>query len=187
MGGALLLLVALAIGAEGLTFNVNFLTDPLGPKALPLLVAGLFGLAGAGLLREARRAGGAESTEPASASPGLANTGSAEPALANTGSAEAGSASPTAPEVSPAGPPSLPRDAVRRMTSMLAVLLGYSFALTPLGFLIATPPAVAWMAQIFSARARQAWATGFTVAALLWALFTQLLALPLPTGDLWTR
>lgn len=177
MGGALLLLVALAIGAEGLTFNVNFLTDPLGPKTLPLLVAGLFGLAGAGLLREARRAGGAESTEPTSASPGSANTGSAE----------AGSASPTAPEVSPAGPPSLPRDAVRRMTSMLAVLLGYSFALTPLGFLIATPPAVAWMAQIFSARARQAWATGFTVAALLWALFTQLLALPLPTGDLWTR
>lgn len=160
LGGVLLLLVALAIGAEGLTFNVNFLTDPLGPKALPLLVAGLFGLAGAGLLREAARAGGAESAAPASASL-------------------------TAPEASPAGPPLPPPDAVRRMTSMLAVLLGYSLALTPLGFLVATPPAVAWMAQIFSARARQAWATGFTVAALLWALFTQLLALPLPTGDLW--
>lgn len=45
--GAILLVAGLAIGAEATTFDVYFLTDPVGPKALPLLVAVLLVAAGA--------------------------------------------------------------------------------------------------------------------------------------------
>ena len=44
-----LVLVGLAVALEASTFNVNFLTDPLGPKALPWLVAALFFVAGLAL------------------------------------------------------------------------------------------------------------------------------------------
>ncbi|MDH5759220.1 MAG: tripartite tricarboxylate transporter TctB family protein [Gemmatimonadota bacterium] len=44
--GAILVGLALAIGLEASTFEVAFLTDPVGPKALPYLVAVI--LAGAG-------------------------------------------------------------------------------------------------------------------------------------------
>lgn len=37
--GLVLIAAGLACGVEALTFNVAFLTDPVGPKALPLLVA----------------------------------------------------------------------------------------------------------------------------------------------------
>lgn len=44
-----LVVVGLAVALEASTFNVNFLTDPLGPKALPWLVAALFVVAGLAL------------------------------------------------------------------------------------------------------------------------------------------
>lgn len=44
-----LVLVGLAVALEASTFNVNFLTDPLGPKALPWLVAALFLVSGLAL------------------------------------------------------------------------------------------------------------------------------------------
>jgi putative tricarboxylic transport membrane protein len=44
-----LVLVGLAVALEASTFNVNFLTDPLGPKALPWLVAALFSVSGLAL------------------------------------------------------------------------------------------------------------------------------------------
>ena len=46
VGGLVLLATAAAIAIEARTFNVKFLTDPLGPKALPFFVAGLVGLGG---------------------------------------------------------------------------------------------------------------------------------------------
>ena len=46
VGGLVLLAAAAAIAIEARTFNVKFLTDPLGPKALPLFVASLVGLGG---------------------------------------------------------------------------------------------------------------------------------------------
>ena len=39
IAGALLLVVAVAVWAEATTFDVAFLTDPVGPKALPFVVA----------------------------------------------------------------------------------------------------------------------------------------------------
>jgi putative tricarboxylic transport membrane protein len=55
VGGALVL-VGLAVGAEATTFEVAFVTDPVGPKALPLLAAGTFLLAGARVLWRPRAA-----------------------------------------------------------------------------------------------------------------------------------
>jgi putative tricarboxylic transport membrane protein len=46
VAGAVLVLVGLAVGAEASTFNVSFPTDPVGPKALPLLSAVVFVVAG---------------------------------------------------------------------------------------------------------------------------------------------
>ena len=37
--GLLLATAGAAVGVEAMTFNVNFMTDPVGPKALPLLAA----------------------------------------------------------------------------------------------------------------------------------------------------
>jgi putative tricarboxylic transport membrane protein len=45
--GALLVAVGLAIGLVSIGFDVAFLTDPVGPKALPLLAAAALVLAGA--------------------------------------------------------------------------------------------------------------------------------------------
>ena len=44
--GGLLLLAGAATALEASTFDVGFLTDPVGPKALPYLVAGMLALAG---------------------------------------------------------------------------------------------------------------------------------------------
>jgi putative tricarboxylic transport membrane protein len=40
--GVVLVLAGLAVGAEASTFDVAFLTDPVGPKALPFVVALIF-------------------------------------------------------------------------------------------------------------------------------------------------
>lgn len=45
--GTALVLAALAVGLEATTFDVAFLTDPVGPKALPLVVAAMLGAGGA--------------------------------------------------------------------------------------------------------------------------------------------
>jgi putative tricarboxylic transport membrane protein len=47
VAGACLVLAAVAIAADATTFEVAFLTDPVGPKALPCLVALILAAAGA--------------------------------------------------------------------------------------------------------------------------------------------
>jgi putative tricarboxylic transport membrane protein len=44
--GSLLVLLAAAVAVEARTFTVDFLTDPLGARALPLFVAGLLAVGG---------------------------------------------------------------------------------------------------------------------------------------------
>lgn len=44
--GAALLVLALAVGLEATTFDVVFLTDPVGPKALPVVVAVMLAVGG---------------------------------------------------------------------------------------------------------------------------------------------
>jgi putative tricarboxylic transport membrane protein len=52
--GATLLLAGGAMALEATTFNVLFLTDPVGPKALPLVAAAIFLMSGARLLLRPR-------------------------------------------------------------------------------------------------------------------------------------
>ena len=44
--GVVLVVLAVAVGLEATTFDVAFLADPVGPKALPLAVALLLGVGG---------------------------------------------------------------------------------------------------------------------------------------------
>ena len=48
--GATLLLAGVATAVEASTFNVAFLTDPVGPKALPFVVTATLGAAGLSIL-----------------------------------------------------------------------------------------------------------------------------------------
>ena len=57
IAGGLVALLGLAVGAEATTFDVLFLTDPVGPKALPMLSAAV--LVGTGLVLAARPGVGA--------------------------------------------------------------------------------------------------------------------------------
>jgi putative tricarboxylic transport membrane protein len=50
IAGGVLLALAAALALEARSFSVGFLTDPLGPKALPLLAAALIGVGGVRLL-----------------------------------------------------------------------------------------------------------------------------------------
>ncbi len=46
IAGVVIVVAGLAAGAEAMTFDVFFMVDPIGPKALPLLAAAIFVLAG---------------------------------------------------------------------------------------------------------------------------------------------
>ena len=52
--GAVLVFIGLALAMEATTFDVAFMTDPVGPKALPFLVAFMLVTAGAGALARPR-------------------------------------------------------------------------------------------------------------------------------------
>lgn len=56
--GAVLTLAGIAAGLEATTFNVAFLTDPVGPKALPFVVAVVLIVAGTTSLARPRDAVG---------------------------------------------------------------------------------------------------------------------------------
>lgn len=54
VAGVVLLLAGVTTALEARTFNVAFMTDPVGPKALPLLVAVTLVVAGARLIARPR-------------------------------------------------------------------------------------------------------------------------------------
>jgi len=54
IAGGVLALIGLATGMEATTFDVAFMTDPVGPKALPALVAVILFSAGAGVFTRPR-------------------------------------------------------------------------------------------------------------------------------------
>jgi putative tricarboxylic transport membrane protein len=75
--GAFLVLAGIAIAGTARGFTVGFMVDPLGPKALPFLVAGLFGLGGGALLLRRKPLGDpglVEPTEPSKSKLGLQAT-----------------------------------------------------------------------------------------------------------------
>lgn len=56
VGGGMLVLMGIAAGLEATTYDVLFMTDPVGPKALPFLVAAIFVVAGLSTLFRPRAA-----------------------------------------------------------------------------------------------------------------------------------
>lgn len=62
--GAVLVLLGLAAALEASTFDVAFMTDPVGPKALPYLVAGMLVAAGLTAIARPRDAKGAAPARP---------------------------------------------------------------------------------------------------------------------------
>jgi len=140
-----------AIGIEASTFDVAFLTDPVGPKALPF-VAALILIAGglhASLMRR-----GVEDREEASDRDG--------------------------PETEPAG-------AALKIALAGFTFIAYALLLPALGFFLSTTGAVAALSRLYGAPLRKAFLAAAGLSAVLWLLFVQLLALPLPIGSLWIR
>lgn len=148
-------LAALAVAVEATTFDVAFPTDPLGPKAFPLLAAGLLVLGGGALVREARREARA---------PGVGARESADPV--------------------PAPGASLTPGGGRTIALAAASFVVYALLLAPLGFVPATTLTFAALARLFGGTLGRGALVGLVFALLLYVLFVYALGLPLPLGML---
>lgn len=161
-----------AIALEATTFDVAFPTDPLGPKAFPVVAAVLLAIGGLALVRSARA--------------DRARTHVARPVTAETGGSEDGHA-PGAPEIGepavtdPDGPEA---GAGRRIALGTVSFVVYAFLLAPLGFVLATTLEFAVLARLFGGPLGRGAAAGLVFALLLYALFVYGLGLPLPLGIL---
>ena len=138
--GLLLAIAGAAVGIEATTFDVNFLTDPIGPKALPYLVA--FILAVAGLHAAVR------------------------------------------PQPDIAWPS---REVIWKITGAAGAFFLYAIALGFLGFFVSTTLVVAVLSHLYGAAPRHGLPAATLLSTALWVIFVQLLALPLPIGELWMR
>jgi putative tricarboxylic transport membrane protein len=139
VAGALLATGAVAVGLEASTFEVVFLSDPIGPKALPYLTALILGSAGLGLL--------------------------------------------VRPDVEVTWPePSV----FARLAGATAVFVAYPALLPVLGFFTSTTAVVTALSVLYGGPPVRATAAAAALAGALWLLFSVVLGLPLPVGDLWT-
>ena len=138
--GLVLAIAGAAAGFEATTFDVNFMTDPVGPKALPYLVA--LTLVFAGLHAAVR------------------------------------------PQL---GTPWPSRQMLWKLAGATGAFLLYAAALGFLGFFLSTTLVVAGLSHLYGASPRRGVPAAALLSAALWLLFVQLLALPLPIGELWIR
>jgi putative tricarboxylic transport membrane protein len=155
---AAVLSVALAVAALGgaATFQDRFLTDPVGPRGLPLLAGSLLLMAGVALLREPKRELGSMDGLP------KAPEGSgAQPAEGRAGNGP---------------PPSLP---------LAAALLAYALLLPWLGFVTGTTLILWVTARLFGGRPRAGALAALVLAIGLWLLFDRALGVVLPVGRIW--
>ena len=157
LGGAAVLAAAIAIALEAMSFRVSFPTDPIGPRAFPLLGAALMALGGLSLWR----------TEPE------ATQGTATPDSA------------VGPEVPVAGG-GVPRSAPIRAGLAAVSFVAYALLLGPLGFVAATSLEFLGLAILFGGRPVQSAVAGLALSAILYALFVFGLGLPLPLGFLFS-
>lgn len=122
--GLVLILVALAYGASALQIQSSFLSDPVGAKTFPLIIAAITGLCGAVIA--------------------------------------------LGPDADPEWPDAA---GFLRIALALAVLVGYCYALQPLGFLLPTAIASGILAWQITPRAGPAVATGVALSLGLYAVF----------------
>jgi putative tricarboxylic transport membrane protein len=165
VGAVAVVLAAAAIALEATTFDVMFPTDPLGPKAFPMLAAFLLAIGGGALLRDGLKGGAA-----GAAAGGRAGVAAGLPL-----------GDGTAPP-----PPAAPVTAVTaaRTRILLATLsfVAYAFLLAPLGFVFATVLEFALLARLFGGTLVRGAAVGLAFAVLLYVLFVYGLGLLLPLG-----
>lgn len=146
-----------AIAVEATTFDVAFPTDPLGPKAFPVVAAGLLAIGGLALVRSAR-----------------ADRVKAETERPVVGGGEPAALDPDGPEPG----------AARRIALGTVSFIVYAFLLAPLGFVLATTLEFTMLARLFGGPLGRGAAAGLVFALLLYALFVYGLGLPLPLGIL---
>jgi len=157
LGGALVIVGgAVAVAARG--YRVGFMVDPLGPRALPLLVSGIFLVAGSALILKGRRGSGSSSTAGQQEVTG-------PPAGQQEGSDPEEEPSPLGPQVGAA-----------------AILLAYSLAIPVLGFVLSTTLGTGALARLFGARWFPGLAVGLAFGLSLLALFSLGFGLDLPPG-----
>ncbi|MEX0836685.1 MAG: tripartite tricarboxylate transporter TctB family protein [Gemmatimonadota bacterium] len=150
-------LASAAIAVEATTFDVAFPTDPLGPKAFPVVAAVLLAIGGLALVRSAR-------ADRAKAGAGRPAAGGGEPDTSDLGGPEPGAA--------------------RRIAVGTVSFIVYAFLLAPLGFVLATTLEFTVLARLFGGPLARGAAAGLVFALLLYALFVYGLGLPLPLGIL---
>ena len=122
--GLVVVFGALAMFAGALQIQTSFLSDPLGPKAFPLMISVVGVLAGIAILLK--------------------------------------------PDAEPDWPTAA---ALGHMGIALVVLVGYAYALAPLGFLIPTMIASAAISYQIGPNARNAAATGVLLSGVLFVMF----------------
>lgn len=157
--GVAILVMAVAIGLESLSFIPSFQTDPLGPKAFPLFSALLL-------------AAGASWTVFRPARPPA-------PAEAETLHDEV-QTQPDEVEALSGGSEALPGAVWLAAGSFVA----YALLLEPLGFFTATLAEFVALSLLFGGRALRSALTGAVFVGALYLLFVQGLGLTLPTGSL---
>ena len=138
IAGGLLLLLSVGYGLKATRLQADFLADPLGPRAFPLLLAVSLGVFSLYLI--------------------------------------------VRPDPDPAWPPA---HVLGGQLGMLLSFVVYSYALAPLGFLLATTLEMAWLSRLFGAGWRTGLLGGLGLAAALYVIFVFGLGIPLPLGRWW--
>ena len=161
--GAVCLLLASAMGWAARGYAAEISSEPVGPRAFPLLLAAILGLIGAWLLV----AGGSR----AAAQPTPGQVDLATP-LAATGAAEAATA--TAPEA--------PHNNLVAVGLCAAAVLVYAALFQPLGFTLATALMAVPVCKAFGGSIKNGVLGGLALGFGLYFLFDKLLDVILPTG-----
>jgi putative tricarboxylic transport membrane protein len=159
--GATLVGVGLAVAATARGYEVGFVVDPVGPRAVPYLVAGLLILGGVGMLRR-------RPTPLAAATDDGLPTG----ALGSEEEKEAQVPDPVQ------GRPVLAQGAC------VGVLVLYAASIPLLGFVVPTVLASGALARLFGGRWLHGLGVGLFLGLSLYGLFAWGFGLELPVGAL---
>jgi len=138
IAGVLLLLLSAGYGLEAVRLQADFLADPLGPRAFPLLLAAALAIFSLYLIFK--------------------------------------------PDPDPNWPP---KRVLLAQLGMLVSFVIYSYALAPLGFLLATTLEMTWLSRLFGADWRSGFLGGLGLALSLYVIFVFGLGIPLPLGHWW--
>ena len=155
------ILLALAALSEAFGYRVRFLTDPLGPRGLPILASALVLIAGLLLAvrPDAGDPGGGPPPEQPDPNPG-------QPAEGPDGEG--------VPDAGPLG-----------ALAVAGLLFGYSVVLPWIGFVAGTTLVLTGLARVFRARWLPGLVAGLVLSLGLWFLFGAGLGISLPVGTLW--